>query len=77
MKDPVHHRRAVQREILRSSRREVETGSLLNHAPAVLKETSILASAAQIDHDNRLDFDGKRKIPLHFVRPTSQRQHLH
>lgn len=77
MKDPVHHRKSVQKEVIRSTRRAAATEvpqsatieTPLNAYPEVKDD--------RIDNDHRLDHDGKRKIPLHFVRHSTQREHMH
>lgn len=76
MKDPAHHMKSVQREILRSSRREAEQDSLFNHQASSPKETSFLVS--RDNNDKRTDFDGKRRTLSHrSLTSQTQYQNFH
>lgn len=74
MKDPVHHRKNVQKQVIRSSRRHPST-SLLEYPSSplvILHAESLPAPVKRIDRDLRLDNDSKRKMPLDFIRRTGQ-----
>jgi hypothetical protein len=88
MKDPAHHRKTVQKEVIRSSRNQPNPGnpttlSVANHTTVLTipEETSSLHptfnSVARVNHDWRLDFDSKRKMPLDYIRHTRQRERMH
>lgn len=78
MKDPVHHRKTVQKEVLRSTRRDAALGgsSSSNSESTAVIETSSSNIDERVNHDHRQDHDGKRKIPLQYVRHTTgERMH--
>lgn len=73
MKDPVHHRKNVQKQVIRSSRRQPTNSVIYPSSPLVLLHSEAHPAAAKhINHDLRLDNDSKRKMPLDFIRRTGQ-----
>lgn len=79
MKDPVHHRKAVQKQVIRSTRRANATSDLMTStAPITLSyEKGKQQDNVRSNHDQRLDFDSKRKISLEFVHPKPRNTNVH
>lgn len=72
MKDPVHHRKAVQKQVIRSTRREAASADrMTSNSPVTLsyEKGEQKQNDVRVDHDQRRDFDSKRKISLEFVHP--------
>lgn len=77
MKDPVHHRKAVQKQVIRFSRRQSTETPLTNNTVAntVPQETLVLNSGPRFNHDQRLDHEGKRRILFNTI-PQRGRMNL-